>query len=291
MEIVRRIGALPISFAMSSVVTDINEYPWKLARHSTEIAEGEVHVWLSNLSAACSVMSLMERTLSDDEVSRASRYLRKESRLEFTLGRGLLRLLLGSYLERDPGELKFTAGLHGKPEVTGDPKLCPVQFNVSHSHGAVLHAFSLGRRVGVDIERIRQDFSGHDVAQRFFSRREAAFISSQPEASQPKVFFTTWARKEALLKARGMGLSGSLDGTEIPQSAEVPEMLVRIAEETGESSCWFVADLDAGANFAAALAVEGMNLKVTLRRWVGEEPHATPDGHCKAQAAAAFKSE
>ncbi|MGH9433372.1 MAG: 4'-phosphopantetheinyl transferase family protein [Terriglobia bacterium] len=276
---------------MPCFLMDVNEDPWNLDGRSIRLRPSDVHVWLSSLNVAAPWMSLMERMLSSDELARASRYRREETRLEFMLGRGLLRLLLGAYLGRDPRELRFAAGLHGKPELAGDLKGSPLQFNVSHSYGTALHAFSLGRRVGIDVERIRQDFSGLDLARRFFSPRESAFLSSQPELLQPRTFFSIWARKEALLKARGEGLAGNLDRIEMPLPPQGSEMILSFPEDAGENACWSVVDLNAGPDVAAALVAEGVDCQVTLRRWVVEAPLAAAGVECKAGAAMTFKAE
>ncbi|HUY12184.1 MAG TPA: 4'-phosphopantetheinyl transferase superfamily protein [Terriglobia bacterium] len=256
---------------MPCFLTDISDCPWNLAGRAVRLTPGEVHVWLSNIDGAHSHLSLMERTLSSDELDRAARFRREETRLEFTLGRGLLRLLLGAYLDADPRELQFAAGPHGKPGLVHTLRSVSLQFNVSHSAGTVLHAFSPGPHLGVDIERVRKDFSGLAVARRFFSRSEAAFLASQPETLRSSAFFAAWTRKEALLKARGEGLSGGLQRTEIPISPEGPETLLELSESSGENARWSLFDLEVGPEFAAALVAEGTNLQVTLRKWRGEE--------------------
>ena len=262
----------PGSFTMPCFSTDISDCPWKIAGHPVRLAPGEVHVWLSSFDGARSHLALMEQTLSSEERERAARFRREETRLEFTLGRGLLRLLLGAYLDADPRELQFGAGPHGKPDLVPTASTGSLQFNVSHSAGTVLHAFSLGSRLGVDIERVRKDFSGLEVARRFFSRSEAAFLASQPETLRSSAFFAAWTRKEALLKARGEGLSGRLERTGIPISPDGPETLLEFSESCGGNTRWSLFDLDVGPDFAAALVGEGTNLQVTLRRWRGEGP-------------------
>jgi 4'-phosphopantetheinyl transferase len=257
---------------MSSFLMDIDECPWNLAGRSARLAPEEVHVWRSHIDSSLEESSTMELTLSEDEARRAGRFRGQQKQWEFILGRGLLRLLLGSYIGCDPKDLQFTAGPYGKPGLAAGFTSIPIQFNVSHSSGAVLHAFALGRRVGVDIEKVRTDFSGLDVARRFFDHQETCFLSSKPEAQQPAFFFGAWTRKEALLKARGEGLAGHLDRTGIPFPFDRKNALLGLRESGGASADWFLTELDAGLDFAAALAVEGNGVDVYLRRWRSERP-------------------
>ena len=76
-------------------------------------------------------------------------------RSRFIATRGILRELLGGYVNLAPGHLEFDYGPQGKPTLRTALPQQSVQFNVSHSHGVALLAFSVGRRLGVDVELVR----------------------------------------------------------------------------------------------------------------------------------------
>jgi len=86
-----------------------------------------------------------------------------------------------------------------------------LQFNISHSKGFALFAFTLHNQVGIDIEYIRKDFSYEEIAPQFFSKKENIVLSALPKERQREAFFTCWTRKEAFIKAVGEGFSFPLD--------------------------------------------------------------------------------
>jgi hypothetical protein len=117
-------------------------------------------------------------TLSDDERARAQRFVFDRDRSRFTVARGVLRNILGRYLQRPPSSIRFGYGPHGKPHLEAPPnQLLPtLRFNVSHSADLVLIAVAHDREVGVDVEQIRTDFALDELARRFFSQEEVAAI-------------------------------------------------------------------------------------------------------------------
>ena len=89
----------------------------------------------------------------------------------------------------------------------GRPWLPGVSFSVSHSGSLGLIAIAEGeRRIGVDVERLRLDTDFRALAERFFHPEEAAAIGDDRAA-----FFRCWTRKEAVVKALGLGLAHPLD--------------------------------------------------------------------------------
>jgi len=85
-----------------------------------------------------------------------------------------LRELLGSYLKSPACELEFRYGPQDKLALRTNDRVSLIQFNLSHSHGLVVYAFSRGREVGIDVEMIRPEFAGDEIAERYFSGLELA---------------------------------------------------------------------------------------------------------------------
>lgn len=128
----------------------------------------------------------------------------------FLLGRGALRLILGSWLGRDPAGLVLGAGPQGKPELLppsegGGP---PLRFNVSHSGDLILLGFHPRRPVGVDVEQRRPVPEWQGIARRCLPPEESDAIGTLPEEQREPAFLAAWCRLEARLKARGLGLFG-----------------------------------------------------------------------------------
>lgn len=131
---------------------------------------------------------------------------REQRRKEFLWSRLLLRVVLGSYLEREPRELQFNYTAKGKPFLTDTE----IKFNISHTEGLI--ACSVGwRRLGIDVERF-QDGDGRPpdwklLTRRYFSEAETKFLFSQEPSSQKSIFIKIFTLKEARAKAEGEGLS------------------------------------------------------------------------------------
>ena len=113
-----------------------------------------------------------------------------------------------------------------------------LRFNLSHSNNLALFGFTRLGEIGVDIEYIRPDFNGDDVARRFFSPAEVACLSELPPVERYKAFFSCWTRKEAFVKARKLGLSLALDQFDVTLSPKVPAALLRTRWDEDEASRW-----------------------------------------------------
>jgi len=153
--------------------------------------------------------------------------------------RDLLRAILQRYTA---GALEFAHGPHGKPYLRDAPQL---QFNLSHSGGVSLVAVALDVEVGVDVERLRPMPDCLAVAERFLAPEDAAALREAPAVEREREFFVRWTRAEAMWKARGIGLYGA--GTALHGD-------------------WTVVPIDAGEEYAAAVAVERSGMVVGMRQ-------------------------
>lgn len=214
-----------------------------------------VHVWRAPLPATPDRMATLESTLSADELARGQRFHFERDRQHFLAARGTLRLLLARYLEMAPDTLRFNVTPFGKPWLVDPPYA--IQFNVSHAHGRALFAFAVGRRVGVDIEWLRPELTGVEIARRFFSPAEVAALEGLSPAERPAAFLRCWTRKEAFVKARGEGLSLPLDRFDVDIAPDSSSALLATRPDAQEAAAWRLLDLPAPPQYYAALAVEG----------------------------------
>jgi 4'-phosphopantetheinyl transferase len=171
-------------------------------------------------------------------------------------------MVLGSYLDMPPERVRFRYGFAGKPEIDGET---PVRFNLSHSEGTALLAVTLGRTVGVDVERVAPERDLGGLAERFFAPREAAALRALAEDQRAAGFYACWTRKEAYLKAHGGGLSVGLDTFEVLPLTGAP--VLTVAADPAEARRWSLRDLAPAPGFAGALAVEGKGWRVWCSRW------------------------
>lgn len=242
-------------------------HPWPLPSRVPALGRDDVHVWRAPLDVKALLLQALQQTLSSDEQVRADRFHFQRDREHFIVSRGLLRTILGRYLGMEPSRLQFCYGRQGKPALESEPGRNAVSFNISHSAGIALFAFTRGRRIGVDIERIRNHLADGMVAERFFSPREVAVLRGLPEALQPEAFFNCWTRKEAYIKARGDGLFLLLDSFDVSLAPGEPAVLLSTKGDPHEASRWSLQKLDPGADYVAALAVEGRDWRLKCWRW------------------------
>ena len=169
----------------------------------------EIHVWCASLDQPPASVAALEQTLSLDECARAQRYCFARDRQHFIIRRGLLRQMLGDYLDVEPGSLRFHSGPYGKPALAEIPGVYMPHFNVSHSRELALFAFARDREAGVDIEYVRPVAEAEQIAGRYFSVQERDTLRDLPPDRMYEQFFIYWTCLEAYLKASGMGLAGA----------------------------------------------------------------------------------
>lgn len=146
------------------------------------------------------------KTLSPDEQARANRFRFPQDTHRFVVSRGILRALLGRYMQIDPAQISFGYSDRGKPFLTDSRVTAGFVFNLSHSEDCMVCAIARNGCVGIDLEYIRPVANLEDLTQRFFAPQEHAAIHALSEESRLRSFFQHWTCKEALLKATGDGL-------------------------------------------------------------------------------------
>ena len=203
-------------------------------------------------------------TLSADERVRAERFYFERDRKRFIVGRGLLRTILGRYLDIKPSRLQFCYQSHGKPVLAefGAGKL---HFNLSHSQGLALYAVTREQEIGIDIEHVRHIPEADEIVKRFFSARENAVFKALPANQKPQAFFNCWTRKEAYLKAIGDGLACPLDRVEVSLTPGEPARLSSIADPSLDH--WTLQELTPACSYVGALAVQGQNWSLSCWQW------------------------
>lgn len=237
---------------------------WGLASVGDELGADEAHVWRASLDQPATVIAKLAPLLSQDEYQRARRYYRPVDRDRFIVGRGMLRKIISAYLSLPPGQLRFTYNEYGKPTVSGDQNDRALNFNLSHSADLTLYAVTRGRAVGIDIEYIREDFATLEIAERFFSKDEVAALKSLPTEQRTMGFFNCWSRKEAFIKAKGMGVSYPLDRFTVSLAPGEPPALLKVDDDKREVARWKMYELKPGAGYAAAIIAT--EPPVTLKR-------------------------
>jgi 4'-phosphopantetheinyl transferase len=221
-----------------------------------ELDANTVCVWQADLVLPQPSIQEFVEILSDDERQRADRFYRDSDRSAFIAARGILRTLLGGYLQCDRQQVKFSYTDRGKPFIANNS----LQFNVSHSHGLALYAIAENRLVGIDVESIRV-IEVEPLAKRFFSDREYQQLCQLSGDRQSEAFFTYWTAKEAYLKATGEGLVG-LQQVEILWQEDRLTVHLLTPENSPPLS---LQRLHPPAEYAATLAVEGKDWQLSYQ--------------------------
>jgi 4'-phosphopantetheinyl transferase len=240
------------------------------------LAPGEVHIWRASQTVEPPVLSRLHALLDPDEKARAERFVFQRDRDRFIVARGILRELLAAYIGCAPAQVAFDYRPQGKPSLhTSDlpaqfddkevsrfnraeqtsfdraQQASRIRFNASHSHGLAAFAFALDRELGIDVELIRSDFGGEEIAQRFFSRDEVAELMSLPPETRAEAFFLCWTRKEAYIKARSQGLQIPLASFSVSLTPGRPDQL-----RAADASRWHLHSFQPRQDYAGALVAE-----------------------------------
>jgi 4'-phosphopantetheinyl transferase len=227
------------------------------------IGATELHVWRASLERAPAEVARLRRLLGADERGRADRFRFDRDRSRYTVGRGILRILLGRYLGLPAQRVAFRYGRFGKPVLADHP----LWFNVSHSGPVALFAFTPLGEVGIDVELDAADFSREPIAERFFSPAEVSALRALAPRLQPLAFLTCWTRKEAFIKARGDGLSLALDSFDVNLEPGSAAAVLRTAWSDDEPGQWSLHDLsDPDEGFVATVAVRSDGWRLVNRR-------------------------
>jgi 4'-phosphopantetheinyl transferase len=227
-----------------------SDLAWRVGPRNPRLSEGGVHVWRADLAT---VADEVLEALSPDERARANRLINPLNARLWEHSRGVLRALLGRYLEEDPRELRFILNAHGKPDLpvaslraaSSRAHLASLHFNLSHSGRLALYAFAADGPVGVDVEVARRARNVVALARRAFNPAEADRLRAMGARKRDREFLRAWVRHEAQLKCLGTGLPGAdaLSSERPPWVTEL-EVGARAAgavaaiEQPARLSCW-----------------------------------------------------
>ncbi|MGA8501095.1 MAG: 4'-phosphopantetheinyl transferase superfamily protein [Candidatus Sulfotelmatobacter sp.] len=226
------------------------------------LSKDEVQLWRVDLEALGADEPRWQRVLSADEAARASRFHFARDRQRYVAARALLRIILASYLETDAGSLRFSYSEKEKPSLGPEHAHCDVRFNITHSGGIALLAFTRGREIGVDVEQIRHDFDPGAIARRYFSTHEQNQLADLPAEEKVEGFYRCWTRKEAYIKATGDGLSLPLSQFDVSLVPGEPNALLATRPDPSEAGSWLLQEVAAGPGYVAALCARGRDWKL-----------------------------
>ncbi len=257
--------------------------------------DATVDLWRIRLDARQDV-SRLRGVLSVEERARADRFIRAEHGARFIVAHGWKRRILAAYLGGAAEGLAFAAGVHGKPALVrlgadgaaasglpgreaggyGDEHAARpaagLEFNLSHSGELALLAVTGTTAVGVDVERWDANVEHLALAERFFSPAERTTLRALVDRAPPHArheqtiagFFAAWSRKEAYLKATGVGITRGLHYFDVSLDPGEPARLIADRHDVHATSRWrmHAPHVESGYSAAVVSATTVSNVRV-----------------------------
>jgi len=246
---------------------------WQSPPNALHLAPGELHLWLANLEVSDVVFSRLCASLSSDEKERALHYRNLADRRRFGVACCVLRDLLSRYSLCSPDTAEFSYDKAGKHALGGRIASREVYFNTSRSCGLASYAIVRGRRVGVDLEKMRSRLADHHLAENFFSPLEARAVRRSLPLGQLDIFYNAWTRREAYVQAHGEDLVVSGRSLEFSPDPGRTDQVV-----DSEAVTWTVRAFHAAPGYMVAVAMEGKHCQPKFWRWNASGWSADP-GH------------
>jgi 4'-phosphopantetheinyl transferase len=214
-----------------------------------------VDVFWADLDAAARGLPRWIDLLDGNETARAARFRFERDRHRYIACHGILRVLLARHIDRAPADLRFDVTGHGKPMLRDSA----LRFNISHSHQFALFAISRDVTVGCDIELQDERFLAENIPEHFFSPAEIAELNALPQADRLAAFFAGWTRKEAYIKARGLGLSLPLNSFDVALAPSARPALYRGCDG------WSARAFEPAPRCSAAVIAEGADWRMDVQ--------------------------
>lgn len=164
-----------------------------------------IHLWLvDNVTPT----EQQHATLSAAEQAHYARIRAPRIKQQYWQARWAVRHALSRYAPAiSPQDWQFSRNVYGRPALQAPGLIFPLDFNISHTRGALVMAFVAQGAVGIDVEYIQRQCRALAVAQRYFSSSEVTELRGLAPQQQRARFFDLWTLKEAYIKACGMGLA------------------------------------------------------------------------------------
>lgn len=193
----------------------INCYILK-SRKRDKSEENSVEVFYCRTRELDSLLEELKKYLSGQEKMRADKFLFDSNRKTYICSHALLRLILSARLHIDPEEIIIVNDSRMKPCLFEGA----LHFNLTHTREAFAIAVSRKMYVGIDIEDINRQTDITSLIRTCLSEKENEFVTKNKQKERER-FFLLWTRKEAFLKAIGIGISTNLSRFETSERKNV----------------------------------------------------------------------
>jgi 4'-phosphopantetheinyl transferase len=176
------------------------------------LKDGQIDVWLTCLCENCRDTEVdCLQFLNEAEKTKWKRFVAKDAQLQYLVSHALVRTTLSRYGGLPANAWEFETNRYGRPRICDWQAHRGIQFNLSNTTGLVVCAVARGINVGIDVENADRVLDLDELAPTVFALKELEDFNLCSPAARRDRFFSYWTLKESYIKARGMGLSISLD--------------------------------------------------------------------------------
>jgi 4'-phosphopantetheinyl transferase len=177
----------------------------------------------------------------------------EEFRNRWVRSRVALRRIIATHCKLEPADIRFEYGPFGKPRLpAANRKGPPVHFNMTRSGNMCLIAICHDRPIGIDVEQLAPHGAVDRIARQLFTPEETVAIERLVGLARERAFLNVWTRKEAYLKAVGLGLQRSARSFQV-SSEDGTGTMISIDGDT--PSAWRLVPLAPESDFVGTLAV------------------------------------
>lgn len=233
-----------------------------------KLLDNEVHIWSYSIDPEVVNIEPYQTLLSFKEVIRKNKYTTQALKDKYTISRGRLRRILSKYLSISSETIDFSYSNFGKPSIVSSQNAESVFFNLSHSNNLALCIVSSIPNIGVDVELRKPIQDVLDIAKLVCTEEEYQILLGDGEKNLQKNFYRIWTRKEAVVKALGVGLSCSLDCLSVTFLENDSPKLLKLNWKEESLDGWYLGDLNMRGDYTGAYAIkvnELQNIKITLK--------------------------
>jgi phosphopantetheinyl transferase len=172
-----------------------------------------LNIYFGNADNFLNEVTIFYSFLSDFEKAIANRFKHDIDYSCYISAHALLRIEISKLLKVEASSIVFDKSENGKPIISG------IDLPFSLSRNKNYFAFTIGRSnqyLGIDIEQIKADFDIRAISRNYYSLTEQQLIFNYTTiADQSRTFLEFWTRKEALLKAVGIGINTNLSNVQV----------------------------------------------------------------------------
>lgn len=168
-------------------------------------APNRLGLWLVDLAETPDRVALA--ALTDREWARAGRFRHAVDRQRYVAAHAAVRGLIAAQCGVPVARQRFDWTAFGRWRLSG---AAGWDFNLSYAGDTALVGIAAGCAVGVDIERRRPMPDACALARLHFTRAEGAALAGLHGGALDAAFLQGWTRKEACVKALGIGLAAPL---------------------------------------------------------------------------------